>query len=81
MAIRVRELAGWVMWDGSNADELKALAGDRFEGVYDTAALVRNNDGHLVHVQQGWIVSTWKGVPGVVCWSPGAWRTVTEEAA
>ena len=45
-----------VRWDGTNADELAALAGDRYEGTHASAALVRGTEGELIHVRPGWVV-------------------------
>ena len=60
-----------VTWDGSNIDELKAVAGARFEGL---AALVRNDDGDLVPMLPGWVAAQWPdGSPGLGIFSPGAW--------
>ncbi|HEV2452209.1 MAG TPA: hypothetical protein VGS62_09820 [Streptosporangiaceae bacterium] len=61
-----------VTWDGANADELKAVAGDRFEGL---AALVRNDDGDLVPMLPGWVAAPWPdGSEGLGIFSPGAWE-------
>ena len=61
-----------VTWDGGNLDELRAVAGDRFEGV---AALVRNDDGELVVMRPGYVAAPWPdGSQGLGIFSPGAWE-------
>jgi hypothetical protein len=61
-----------VAWDGGNVDELKAVAGDRFEGL---AALVRNDDGELVVMHPGYVAAPWPDSPeGLGIFSPGAWK-------
>jgi hypothetical protein len=81
MRARTKPLEGdAVRWDGANAAELAGLAGDRFEGTYASAALIRGIDGELVHVRPGWWVCQWGGVTGVSVYSPGAWETSAEEA-
>ena len=57
-------LIGYVTWDGTNADEIRALVPARFEGVWEASALVRNDEDRLVHVEPGWTVSAWAGMPG-----------------
>ena len=52
-----------VTWNGVNADELAALAGKRFAGVWDTDALVRLGDGLVHAVRPGWSLVLLEGVP------------------
>lgn len=68
-----------VRWDGTNADDLQALAGDLYEGTYASSALIRNEAGELVHVRPGWVVSRWPGRDGVSISSAHAWETWAQE--
>jgi hypothetical protein len=70
-----------VRWDGTNADELEALAGEHYEGTHASSALVRGRDGELIHVRPEWVVSRWDGVDGVTVSSAGAWEAWAQEAA
>ncbi|MFZ0227616.1 MAG: hypothetical protein WAL41_11855 [Mycobacterium sp.] len=81
MRVKSRALNGEaVKWDGTNAAELAALAGDRFEGTYASSALVRGRDGELIHVRPGWTVACWDGADGVTVSSAGAWAALAEDA-
>jgi hypothetical protein len=82
MQVRTKALEGRaVRWDGTNADELQALAGERYEGTHASSALVRGGSGELVHVRPGWVVSHWDGQDGVTVSSAEAWAAWAEEAA
>jgi hypothetical protein len=49
----------FVRWDGTNASELQALAGDKFRGTFGTHALIAvGAAGEINHVRPGWYV--WK---------------------
>lgn len=79
------QLIGHVTWDGMNADQLRALPGYRFAGTWDTDALIRNDEGFLVHAHPGWTVSAWDGIPGrdspaVLASAPDAWAVIAELA-
>lgn len=79
MQVKTRDLQGEAArWDGTNADELAALAGDRFEGTYASSALVRGADGELIHVRPGWVVSRWDGQDGVIVSSPAGFAWAEE---
>ena len=79
MQVRTKALEGAaVRWDGANADELAALAGNSYEGTYASDALVRNRDGDLVHVRPGWVVVVWGGAGEADVYSAGAWRAQVE---
>ena len=82
MRVKTKALQGdAVRWDGSNADELAALAGDRYEGTHASSALIRGTDGELIHVRPGWFVSRWDGQDGVNVSSAGAFGVWAEQAA
>ena len=74
MRARLKPLEGEaVRWDGTNAGDLAALAGDAYEGTYASSALIRTLDGEIVHVRPGWVVSKWDGVDGLIVSSAGVW--------
>ena len=82
MRVRTKALQGEaVRWDGTNADELAALAGEHYEGTHASSALIRGRDGELVHVRPGWVVTHWDGTDGVTVSSAAAWEAWAEEAA
>jgi hypothetical protein len=71
----------YVTYDGSNAGEVEALAGDDWLGPgRGSSVLVRNIDGGTAEVRCGWTVSRWDGMDGVITSAPGAWAVLTEEA-
>ena len=82
MRVRTKALSGEaVRWDGANAGELQALAGEHYEGTHASSALIRSRDGELIHVRPGWVVSRWDGAEWVTVSSAAAWDAWAEEAA
>jgi hypothetical protein len=60
-------------WDGTNVEEIRAIAGDRLKGTFDAAVLVESNSGELVHVRPGWYVSKRHDSPGILISNVEAW--------
>lgn len=50
------------VWDGTNLDEIRELAGDAVLGVQVDAVQLRMPDGRVHHVEQGWSVTRLSGV-------------------
>jgi hypothetical protein len=48
-----------VIWDGTNPDEVREVAGDRFTGVWEGMAVVTGIDNRMTYLQHGWSVVTW----------------------
>ncbi len=72
----------YVTYDGSNAGEVEALAGEDWLGPGPGSSLrVRNADGDEVQVRRGWTVARWDGTDGVITSAPGAWAVLAEEAS
>jgi hypothetical protein len=67
-----------VIWDGTNLDEVREVAADRFRGVYETMAIVENEDGGHVHLPQGWAVTRLE-TGKVVVSSPGGAKVLFRE--
>jgi hypothetical protein len=79
--VRTKALEGLaVRWDGSNEDELRALAARDFAGTHGRDALVRVIRGEVIPVHEGWYVARWDGAPGLVAYSPDAWDLEVEAA-
>lgn len=67
-------------WTGTNADEIRDVAPERYEGVSEAAVLVRGDDGEVIHARPGWTVSAWDDGAGgvsVVVAKPGPWAVIS----
>lgn len=62
-----------VTWDGSNPDEVRSVAGERFLGIWETMAMVRGMDEATVFLKPGWFVVAWDDSEGdITIYSPAA---------
>ncbi len=80
---RLRTLGcDYVTYDGTNAADVEALAGEDWLGPGPgSSLLVRNSDGDTAEVRRGWTVARWDGTDGVITSAPGAWAALAEETA
>jgi len=49
-----------VIWTGSNQDEMREVAGYRFQGVWESMALVASMAGDTTHLPVGWAVQVFE---------------------
>lgn len=62
-----------VLWNGSNVDEVRAVAGDNFVGLHSDHVLVRHTGGpEVIWVRPGWWVIRWDGSEEIRVFSAGA---------
>lgn len=69
-----------VCWNGSNVDEVRAVAGENFVGLHSDYVLIRNDNpaDNPVWVRPGWWVVRWDGAEGARVSSAGAFSESVE---
>lgn len=66
----VRVTGRQVTWDGTNLDEVREVAGNKFRGAYDTMVIVENASDDRAYLVPGWTVTRLE-TGAIITSSPG----------
>ena len=78
--VRTRILEGEPLtYDGTNAREVEAFAGDLYAGIEAGCPVILNDDGTETLMSPGWRLVRWDG-GGLTVFAPGAARLLLEDA-
>jgi len=66
------------LWDGTNIDAIRAVAGSDFAGMHSEYVLIHGADSEVKWVRPGWWVARWDGTDHVRVYHPGSFTSHCE---